>query len=83
MIMALIRKWCGIEYRSKSVGKVHLDAVGGTYSEPWRLSFYAAAADVWSDSPWPGKQYLGTGQTLPEALRHLAERIETGTEHGA
>jgi hypothetical protein len=82
MILAAIRKLRGVEYRSKSVGKVHLGAVGGKYSEPWRLSFYAAAADVWADSPWPGKHYLGTGATLPEALRHLAERIEAGEEYG-
>jgi hypothetical protein len=45
----------------------------GRYDLPGGPCFYFADAIDRS-----GNRFVGTGDTLPDALRHLAERIESG-----
>lgn len=73
-IMAKIAGMLGFKDRAKVTCKVAAGTVG-PYSDPSRISFWFADADVWP-AAGPVVRVFASGDTLAHALRRLADKIE-------
>lgn len=80
MVVDRIVNALGFTSKSREYGNVSVGRCWPRDSTETRSGFWAADAYVRLDGDDEYSYFLGTGDSLPEALRHLADQIADETE---